>query len=284
MSNNILVAYVPVLHSGYIQLLQKHAGGVYLIGGELIRELSVDNPYYGRDIRAVDTEMMCKAIESLGIVSSVQELSLSNITKLLEKSDLSIIAPDEDISREVAQRYFLNKEIIFENIFLRWDKKITEREYEISPDRIFSTDQKDIDLIRKACEVADHSSDWWRQVGAVLVKDGGVLYIDCNRHIPSPHSPYVFGDPRNNYDVGQGPHYYTSIHAEAAVIARAAKDGVGLDGTALYASTFPCPSCARLIREAGIRTVYYTQGYSALDSEAILKEAGVEIIYVPLQK
>ncbi len=282
-NNPILIAYVPVLHSGYIKLFREYPHDLYLIGDSMIREIAIDQPYYGRDIRALDTTTMNAAIMALNILPSVNELTPVIAKELALNKSLQLIAPDEDITDEIVSRYFSNHKMDIKNIFLRWDKKITEKEYEISPDRKVSRDSNDISFVSMAKIAADQSSDWWRQVGAVLVKDGEVLFSGHNRHMPDAHSPYALGDPRNNYDVGQGPHYYTSIHAEAGVIASAAREGISLKGSAIYASTFPCPTCARLIKHAGINSVYYSQGYSALDAESILKEADIEIIYVPLQ-
>ncbi|HLN18769.1 MAG TPA: deaminase, partial [Patescibacteria group bacterium] len=61
---------------------------------------------------------------------------------------------------------------------------------------------------------------------------------------------------------------------------KAAKDGISLNNTNLYVTTFPCPTCAKLIAEAGIKKVYYESGYSLSDAEDILKNAGIEIILV----
>jgi dCMP deaminase len=76
------------------------------------------------------------------------------------------------------------------------------------------------------------------------------------------------------------PDLTTAIHAEAAIIAAAARDGVSLRGADLYATTFPCPSCARLVAEAGFRRCYFAGPYSVLDGEDVLRAAGVELLWV----
>ena len=70
------------------------------------------------------------------------------------------------------------------------------------------------------------------------------------------------------------------MHAEAAVIAEAAKKGIATQGCDVYATTFPCPTCAKLIAAAGIKKLYYQDGYALLDGENVLKSAGVKIIKV----
>ena len=72
----------------------------------------------------------------------------------------------------------------------------------------------------------------------------------------------------------------TAIHAEASVVAKAARDGVPLDGADLYVTTFPCPACARLIAESGFRRCYFADPYSLLEGDTILRAAGVELFWV----
>jgi deoxycytidylate deaminase len=70
------------------------------------------------------------------------------------------------------------------------------------------------------------------------------------------------------------------MHAEASVIAQAARAGRALDGADLYVTTFPCPACARLIAESGFRRCYFTGPYSVLEGDHILHAAGVELLWV----
>ncbi|MFM9928131.1 anti-phage dCTP deaminase [Variovorax sp. H27-G14] len=66
-----------------------------------------------------------------------------------------------------------------------------------------------------------------------------------------------------------------SVHAEMdAIVSLARAGGVGVKGTTLYTTTFPCHSCARHIVAAGIADVYYIEPYekslaSELHSDAI---------------
>jgi dCMP deaminase len=135
-------------------------------------------------------------------------------------------------------------------------------------------------MIALADEEAEKSSDWWRRVGSVIIKNEKIIIAAHNEHLPSQHSPYVNGDPRNNFHKGVHLELGTSIHSEAGAISQAAKDGLSLDGAEIYVSTFPCPPCAKLIACSGIRKVYYRVGYGVLDGESILKQYGVEIIKV----
>ena len=191
-----------------------------------------------------------------------------------------IVMPDEDLMRYFAEKYLPDCQITFEKVFLRWDKPITLRENIIDPNRVISQKDFDKQMMKLAFAAADKSSDWWRQIGAVAVKGDKVLFARYNRHLPSPNSPYENGDPRNNFDAGEHLDLYTSIHAEAGIIAEAAKKGVSLDGATIYSTTFPCPVCAKLIVEAGIKKVFYSSGYSLIDAEKLFKQYEIDIILV----
>jgi dCMP deaminase len=124
------------------------------------------------------------------------------------------------------------------------------------------------------------SSDWWRRVGALAARDGQVLYVAHNEHGPTEYAPYIDGDPRNEFHRGVRIDLSTAIHAEAKIVADAARDGVSLNGADLYVSTFPCPACARLVAESGFRRCFFAGPYAVLDGDAILRSAGVELIWV----
>ncbi len=269
-----LVAYIPVLHAGYIALLKKYQHQLYILG----KDLTLEFPRMEREVRFLEPEDMKKAIVGLGVVSCVAILEKKDI-ELISK-DIELVMPDEDLMHYIADTYFQKNKIVFEKVFLRWDKTITLKENIIDPNRIISVQQFDREMIKLAFESADKSPDWWRQVGAVAVKDNKVLFTRYNRHLPSAHTLYENGDPRNNFDAGERLDLYTSIHAEAGIIADAAKKGVSLDGAMMYVTTFPCPVCAKSIVEAGIKRVFYSKGYSLIDAEKLFNQYGVEIVLV----
>ena len=269
----VVLAFMPVIHSGYIKFFSKNNEDVFIIGRDFLSEI----PHLTREIRMLEPEVAVLALSPF--VKKVEVLKKDNISKFLKKFN-EIIMPDEDVSKIFAEKYLKGKEVFFEQVFLRWDKQISLKEYEISPNRKISMDEMDRELMGKAFEEANKSSDWWRQVGAIIVKNKKILISGYNKHLPTNFSPYINGDPRNNFDAGIRIDLCTAIHAEAASIAVAAKNGVGLNESSVYVTTFPCPTCARLLAEAGIKKIYYSKGYSLLDAEDILKQYEVEIILV----
>ncbi len=270
-----LVAFVPVLHEGYRALFEKYPRTLHIIPPEFFSETL----HLERDIRALPPLEMKRAIEALGIFGSVDILN-NKSTRALRSARVRFALPDEDVSHLFAQKYLPGKKVKYESVFLRWNKKISDTEYEVPPDRTISRASLHRSLIRRAQSEAEKSSDWWRQIGALIVKDGKVLGVAHNRHLPTDYHLHSFGDPRSSYNAGERPEVYTSIHAEASLVARAARDGVSLKGTTLYATTFPCPNCARLIAGAGITKVFYTKGYSLRDAEIVLRASDIEIILV----
>lgn len=264
---------MPVIHSGYIKFLSKDNNEAFILDKDFISEI----PHLSREIRMLEPEHAQSAISPF--VRSVNLLNHKNILEFIKNFDI-VIMPDEDVSRNFSEKYLKDKEIIFEKVFLRWDKPISLKEQEVSPDRKISTEDIDRELIKNAFVQSERSSDWWRQVGALIVKNNKIIISGYNKHFPTDFSPYINGDPRNNFDAGIRIDLCTAIHAEASIIATAAKNGIKLEGTHIYVTTFPCPTCARLIAEAGIKKVFYSKGYSLLDAEDILKDVGAEIILV----
>lgn len=73
-------------------------------------------------------------------------------------------------------------------------------------------------------------------------------------------------------------HCVRSIHAEQDAIARAARQGIALDGAAIYCTIVPCPTCAKLLIEAGLARVVASHEYRAGGrSHELFTAAGVTL-------
>jgi len=273
-----VMLYMPVIHQGYDSFLEKYGRNtqVLLIG----RSFADEFPVVRKEIRAISPEHAKAYIE---LVHDASEVCI------IEKNDLpnivtgpSLVLPDEDLLRDIAKRYELgaSTKLIFKRTFLRWDKSWSRASRPPHYTGRVTTEQFASFLGRLALDVGSQSSDWWRQVGAVVVRDREIVATGFNQHLPSDYSPYVNGDPRNNYRRGVRIDLSTAIHAEAAVIGNCARRGISLEGADLYVSTFPCPSCARLVVAAGFARCFFSGGYSMLDGDEILRSGGVEPVYV----
>ncbi|MEX1014040.1 MAG: deaminase [Candidatus Paceibacterota bacterium] len=269
-----LIAYVPALHQGYINFFRKNTGKIYVIDLKLVREI----PRLERDIRAMEANEIVSALKGIGF-SNVSVLNKDNLDEL--ETSKEILMPEEDVSKEFAKSYLKNKDVSYKNVFLRWNKHNSlKKDVEVSEDIKISREKFDKKIINKAKEEAKKSSDWWRQIGAIVVKDKKIILTGYNKPLPSDQVHNIFGDPRSNFDYGVSFELSKFIHAEACIIAEAAKRGISLKDTSIYVTTFPCPVCAKSIAIAGIKKVYFEEGYSLLDAESILKTFNIELIKI----
>ncbi len=275
--SEVVVAYIPVLHEGYKRFLSANAGDrpLLLIGPELYS----DYRPLAKDIRCLDAELVASAIDSWGICSSVSVLDLAGAQRLAQEQPM-ITLPAEDISYRIVERHFDRCAVRYETSFLRWDKSRTAQMLKPSAARHVDDQAAYADLAARAEDQAARCIDWWRQVGAAIRFSDGTIAAAASEHSPHPLSAYVAGDPRSNFFKGVNLELSTATHAEAQLIARAARDGIATEGAVLYVTDFPCPPCAKLIAAAGITRVYFRSGYAVLDGQQVLDAAGVEIVQV----
>jgi dCMP deaminase len=271
-----VVTYVPVIHAGYINFFEKYPeADLLIVDKELLNEQfrSIQ-----KDIRALETKQI---VQTLGVLFPKR-----NIIHLQNKTDLGeyeqIIMPEDEISNWLQEEFFADQEVTRDSIFLRWGKARAKQEKDVAPDGRATTDELHRQLMGMTVAETQKSADWWRQTAAAVAKDGELIAIAHNTHKPSDQSQYALGDPRANFSRGEAMEVSSSLHAEEAVIAKAAAEGISLKGADLYVTTFPCPFCARLVAYSGIKRVFYKDGYSVLDGAELMKNQGVELIKVEL--
>jgi dCMP deaminase len=275
MTADAVVAYVPVLHEGYRRFLDTHGRGrpLYLIGPELHADLRP----LAKDIRALDAPAVAAALRGWEICASVEVLDAAAAARLAQDAP-TLVMPDEDVSHRVADAHFPRCPVLYDSVFLRWDKTKTVRLLRPSDlPRVLAEDAP-ADLVSAAQEEAERSVDWWRQVGAAIRFADGTLRSCTNEHSPHPLSAYAVGDPRSNFSKGVHLELSTATHAEARLVAEAARDGLATRGAVMYVTDFPCPPCAKLIAAAGIAKLYFRGGYAVLDGRDVLESAGIEIV------
>jgi dCMP deaminase len=273
-----VLLYLPVVHAGHQAFFARHgdAAEVLVLGPGFKAAFKP----LAKDIRALPADLAARFLRAM----------LPDVpVRVIEPADLPgavaadvLVLPDEDVSRALADDYGLRagRELVFDQTFLRWDRDWSQAGRPAGFDTVLTPADLPPLVVRHAAELAGRSSDWWRQVGAIAWRDQETLGAAWNRHCPTEYAPYVDGDPRDNFSRGVRTDLSTAMHAEAAVIARAARGGTPLDGASLYVTTFPCPACARQIAEAGFRRCYFAGTYSVLDGDGILRAAGVELGWV----
>ncbi len=266
-----------MLHAGYEALFDRHADAdeVLLLG----TSFADDFPVLRKEIRALSPGIAARYLVASGRFESVRVVERDTLTAALV-GDV-VVVPDEELMHEVLASHESHA-IVWERTFLRWDRSWSLAGKPPSYDASISVSELDRALMLRATEEAALSSDWWRQVGALAARDGEVLSTAHNAHRPTEYSPYLNGDPRNDFSRGVHIELSTAIHAEATLIGQAARSGIALESADLYVSTFPCPGCARLVAEAGFRRCFFAGPYAVLDGDDVLRAAGVELIWVDL--
>jgi len=270
-----LIWYVPVIHRGYLDFLARNEpeiGEIFLIPEEFVRELSALKP----DIASLSTEEIKNLLGPLGY-GNIRIFEQSQIAELSERPLLLV---NDQISRALAAKHFPRSDIRWGNVFLRWDTDSVFAEED--PSLPVTKDSFDQQMLQRAQLEAEKSSDWWRQVGAVLVVDGAVRGAAFNEAMPSDHTPYQRGAVRDFLKPGEKPELADTIHAEQKIVAEAAREGQSLRGASLYVTHFPCPVCAKLIARSGISKCYFFQGSSSLRGKELLESAGVTLARVEL--
>jgi len=272
-----VLLYLPVIHSGYEGFLARHADAaeILLLGAGF----TAAYPSLAKDIRALPPGRAAEYLRGAGLAVPVRVVEPDGLAAVTGDP---LVLPDEEIMRDIVGRYHLDdgRTVLFDRTFLRWDRDWATAKGPVVFDGEITAAELPRELLGRAEAIAGHSSDWWRQVGAVAARDGRVLGCAWNRHHPTEYAPYLSGDPRDAFERGVRADLSTAIHAEAALIASAARDGTSLAGADLYTTTFPCPACARLIAEAGFLRCFFAGQYSVLDGEQTLRAQGISLIWV----
>ncbi len=107
-----------------------------------------------------------------------------------------------------------------------------------------------------------------RKVGALLVKDKMIISDGYNG------TPSGFENECEDED-NQTKTYV--LHAEANAITKVAKSGNSSLGATLYVTSSPCIECSKLIIQAGIKRVVFTENYRLEDGINLLKRANIDV-------
>lgn len=130
-------------------------------------------------------------------------------------------------------------------------------------------------FMRIAREVAARSTCPRMAVGAVVVRDKRILTTGYNGS-PSgmPHCEDV-GCLIRIVDGRQS--CQRTLHAEQNAVIQAAYHGVSIHGASLYCTHQPCLLCTKMILNAGIQEVYYSDGYPEPLATELAAEGGLKM-------
>jgi len=128
--------------------------------------------------------------------------------------------------------------------------------------------------------VAMRSTCLRRHVGAIIVKDKRILATGYNGAPAGLRHCEEVGCVRDNISVPSGMRHELcrGLHAEQNAIIQAAYHGISIAGATLYCTNKPCVICSKMLINAGIRTIYYQDGYSDDLADQILEEAGIQLV------
>ncbi len=112
-----------------------------------------------------------------------------------------------------------------------------------------------------------------RKVGALLVKNKMIISDGYN------------GTPSGFENICEDENNTTKpyvLHAEANAITKVAKSSNSSNKATLYVTSSPCLECSKLIIQAGIIRVVFTEKYRIEDGINLLKRANIEVKQVTI--
>jgi len=127
--------------------------------------------------------------------------------------------------------------------------------------------------LRMAQVWAENSYCKRRQVGALLVKDQMIISDGYN------------GTPSGFENVCEDENNLTKpyvLHAEANAITKVAASNNNSKGATIYITSSPCIECAKLIIQAGIKRVVFSDKYHTEEGINLLKKANIAVDYIEL--
>ncbi len=131
--------------------------------------------------------------------------------------------------------------------------------------------QLDSRYMRMARIWAENSYCIRRQVGALIVKDKMIISDGYN------------GTPSGFENICEDEAGLTKpyvLHAEANAITKVAKSANNCEGATLYITASPCIECSKLIIQAGIKRVVYSDDYHKSEGLDLLRRVGIEITQI----
>lgn len=98
------------------------------------------------------------------------------------------------------------------------------------------------------------------KVGAVLVGPSLEVRLTAYNGPPRGVEDYEYRRERPTK-------YLYASHAEANLVAFAAREGIRTEGCCVFVTHFPCASCARTLIQAGVGAVIYGRGMTSMPKE-----------------
>jgi len=286
--NVLITAELPVIHRGYLEAflkIREDSPGAHFyvgfLGDRIIKELTELEP----DIRKIsfkDSKKILGCYFPIKKCFLVTKDSFFKINKNVKFNKIIVFRGEksEKFAEKILKGNRYKKLIKFYDIRLRWmDGQVAE--FKKGKSKVSKSElEVHKKFMKETLSQAEDSKCWWRQVGAILVKNKKVIFRAFNEMMPTDDECYKIGCIRDNIKPGENPEICSVFHAEASIVARAASQGISLKGTILYVTHFPCSACAKLIAFSGIKTVVYSRGSSVFDEARVMESNGVKLIKI----
>ena len=115
-----------------------------------------------------------------------------------------------------------------------------------------------------------------KQVGVVLTRNHFILATGYGGSVRGqPHCIDVGCD----IDPNTGGCVRT-VHAETNAVAQAAQHGVSTLGATAYVTLSPCPTCFKLLVNAGIICIVYAEEYRVAPDKTLAQKCGVKMVWL----
>lgn len=133
-----------------------------------------------------------------------------------------------------------------------------------------------------AVVVASRSTCLRRQVGALIVINKRILSTGYNGAPVGLSHCGEIGCLREQLKVPSGERHELcrGLHAEQNAIIQAAVHGVAINGAVLYCTHYPCAVCAKMLVNAGIKSIVLAHNYPDQLAKDIFAEAGIKIRFI----
>ena len=132
----------------------------------------------------------------------------------------------------------------------------------------------DVRYLRMAMIWAENSYCKRRRVGALIVKDQMIISDGYN------------GTPSGFENVCEDENNVTKpyvLHAEANAITKVAASNNNSKESTIYITSSPCIECAKLIIQAGIKRVVFSEKYHTEEGINLLARAGITVDFIESQ-
>ncbi len=133
----------------------------------------------------------------------------------------------------------------------------------------------DLAYLKMAKEWANLSYCKRKQVGALIVKDKMIISDGYNG------TPTGFDNCCEDKD---GNTKWHVLHAEANAILKVASSTQACNGATLYITLSPCKECSKLIHQAGIKRLVYSNAYKDNSGLEFLKKANIELLHLSIDE